>query len=224
MMKSGTDTEPASPSHRGEESRARILRAALDLFGREGFEGATTRRIAAAAGASLPAIRYYFDSKEGLYLACAREIVARYEAGIGGLVAKVAGEVAALDPDAARARLKAIMAQLAALISGDDDTGLWTGFVLREMTEPGPAFEILYRELWQPGVELTAYLIARIGGRKAPNEADRVEALLLHASLTAFSTTRPVSLRFLGSAEDGGEHGLDLAIRSIDDRIDALGR
>ena len=56
---------------RGEETRLRIVTAALKLFGQLGFDGASTRDIAAAAGVNAPALQYYFDNKEGLYIACA---------------------------------------------------------------------------------------------------------------------------------------------------------
>ena len=60
---------------RGEETRARIVTAALRMFGERGFDGASTRDIATSAGVNAPALQYYFDNKEGVYLACAEHIV-----------------------------------------------------------------------------------------------------------------------------------------------------
>src|SRR3546814_4367559 len=59
---------------RGEETRQRLLDAAIDVFGRRGYEGASTRALAGAAGANLAAIPYHFGGKEGLYLAAATHI------------------------------------------------------------------------------------------------------------------------------------------------------
>ena len=53
----------------GNETRERILRAALDAFAEHGFEGATTRDIAARAGVNLGLIQYYFDGKPRLWRA-----------------------------------------------------------------------------------------------------------------------------------------------------------
>jgi AcrR family transcriptional regulator len=53
-----------------EETRGRILDAASQLFARHGYEGASVRQIASAAGVSLGMIRHYFGSKDGLYDAC----------------------------------------------------------------------------------------------------------------------------------------------------------
>jgi TetR/AcrR family transcriptional regulator, regulator of cefoperazone and chloramphenicol sensitivity len=59
---------------RGEETRARIIRAALTLFGERGFDGVSTRDIAAEAGVPAPSLQYYFENKEGLYAACIADI------------------------------------------------------------------------------------------------------------------------------------------------------
>jgi AcrR family transcriptional regulator len=50
-------TKPA----KSEETRARILDAAIELFRARGFESATMREIAAAADVATGAAYYYFD-------------------------------------------------------------------------------------------------------------------------------------------------------------------
>lgn len=59
---------------RGEETRARIIRTALILFGERGFDGVSTRDIATEAGVPAPSLQYYFENKEGLYTACMKDI------------------------------------------------------------------------------------------------------------------------------------------------------
>ena len=51
----------------GEQSRERLLQAALALFAEQGYAKTSTREIAEAAGANLAAISYYFGDKSGLY-------------------------------------------------------------------------------------------------------------------------------------------------------------
>ena len=50
-------------------NRARILAAAEEVFAREGFKGATTAAIAAAAGLPKANVHYYFATKEAIYRA-----------------------------------------------------------------------------------------------------------------------------------------------------------
>lgn len=54
---------------KSEETRTRILEAALALFGKRGFENTTMRDIAKESGVALGAAYYYFDSKDALVMA-----------------------------------------------------------------------------------------------------------------------------------------------------------
>jgi AcrR family transcriptional regulator len=54
---------------KSEQTRARILAAALSVFRERGFEASTMREIAAEAGMAVGAAYYYFDSKDALVLA-----------------------------------------------------------------------------------------------------------------------------------------------------------
>ena len=49
------------------ENKEKILNAALEVFARDGFRGATVDAIAAAAGMSKPNLLYYYASKEAIY-------------------------------------------------------------------------------------------------------------------------------------------------------------
>lgn len=50
-------------------TKARILAAAEEVFAAGGFEGASTREIAAAAGVNISSLHYHWESKETLYFA-----------------------------------------------------------------------------------------------------------------------------------------------------------
>jgi len=65
-----------------------ILEAALEVFSRYGFRGATLDQIADAAGLSKPNLLYYFDSKEAIH----REL-------LSGLLDTWLEPLRALDPD-----------------------------------------------------------------------------------------------------------------------------
>ncbi len=59
---------PARKRFSGEERRNQLLRTAVGLFSQRGFEGTTTKSIAAAAGVSEAIIFRHFKSKEELYM------------------------------------------------------------------------------------------------------------------------------------------------------------
>lgn len=68
-----TDARPAvaldGRTRRGEETRERLLAAAIQLFGSQGFESTSMKELAAAAGVRAPAIYNHFESKESILAA-----------------------------------------------------------------------------------------------------------------------------------------------------------
>jgi AcrR family transcriptional regulator len=87
-----SEAKPDASGGKGEETRSRILTAALDLFRRQGFAETTMREIAAEAGVALGSAYYYFDSKEALVLAfyerASHEMNTRIEAMLAGQAPK----------------------------------------------------------------------------------------------------------------------------------------
>lgn len=61
-------TTARGPYRRGIERRREIVRAAVDIFGREGFRGTTLKLIAAAIGVTPTAVLKLFGSKEQLLI------------------------------------------------------------------------------------------------------------------------------------------------------------
>src|SRR5262249_12106078 len=58
-----------------EDVRDALLGAAKDLFLRFGYRAVSSRQIAAAAGANVAMIRYYFGGKPGLYKEMLQSVV-----------------------------------------------------------------------------------------------------------------------------------------------------
>lgn len=93
-----TATKPRTATGRyprGEETKQRIVDAAIVIFGRQGFAGTSTRDIAAAAEVKTPAIQYYFDGKLGLYQACIDQLTGMVWRRISPAVAACQEQVAA---------------------------------------------------------------------------------------------------------------------------------
>ncbi|HET9452917.1 MAG TPA: TetR/AcrR family transcriptional regulator [Gemmatimonadaceae bacterium] len=76
---------------KGEETRRRIYDAALVLFRERGFETATMRDVASAAGMSLGAAYHYFPSKDAIVLAYYDEVTAEHERRVLAELGKTKG-------------------------------------------------------------------------------------------------------------------------------------
>lgn len=59
--------------------RHRLLDGATELFARKGYAATTVREIVQAAGVTKPALYYYFQNKEGIFLELMREGGKRFE-------------------------------------------------------------------------------------------------------------------------------------------------
>src|SRR5580658_4146805 len=64
-------------AERSDQTRARILEAALREFSENGLAGARTERIAEAAGVNKALLYYYFQGKEALYDAALEAVAQR---------------------------------------------------------------------------------------------------------------------------------------------------
>ena len=83
----GRKSAPRAHSERKQRSagiarRKAILAAALRVFAEQGFDGASTRAIAAAAGVEQGHLAYYFKSKESLWRAVVRSNSSKVEEDI----------------------------------------------------------------------------------------------------------------------------------------------
>ena len=97
-----------------DQTRAALVRAALKLFGRQGFEGTSTREIAALAKANIGSIAYHFGGKECLRAACANYIVETIGGVAGAAMAEATGEMH--DAETAQARLNAVLEAMVGFI------------------------------------------------------------------------------------------------------------
>ena len=178
MSATTTRFRPAS-QQRGEETRARILEAALELFAASGFEGASTRTIAEQAGVNLPAIQYYFGSKEGLYRAVLEQFSQEMRAGVTPVAERIRTELAAGQPS--RRKLVALLCEMLeiviALILDDSVPNRESRqrFFARMEVEPNAAVDALQDDMIRHVCEPCCAIIGRLIDRP-PND----ERVLLH--------------------------------------------
>ncbi|AOI75471.1 CerR family C-terminal domain-containing protein [Burkholderia sp. NRF60-BP8] len=185
---------------RGDETRQRIIEAAIELFGDRGFAGASTREIAARAGVNAPALQYYFENKEGVYRACVETIA---ENGWQVFAPAVGHARAMLDADASvDALIDAFIGLLRALsdrMFTAPKTMNQRMFFAREQggQEPASASEILMKRMRKPLNDVSAELIARITGRPVDDPVTRLRALSLFGQITVFHIAQRSALQLL---------------------------
>ena len=202
---------------RGGDTRARLVAAAVDVFGRFGFEGARTRQIAREAGANLAAIVYHFGSKEALYLAVADHIVEQVGARLGAAMPQPDPTA---DPAAARAMLSRMIESYAEMILGEAEAERWARFIVREQMEPTAAFDVLYRFMGG-SLGLAARLVGTILGRDPDDEEVRLRVFTIMGQIMVFRVAQALVLRRMGWTAIG-QPERDAIKRAVVANIDAI--
>lgn len=192
---------------RGEDTRRRILDTALELFAAEGYEGTSTRLLAERAGVNLPAIQYYFGSKEGLY----RAAVARISEEIGAQMGPPRERAVAALADAAlgRRQLSDLLCEMleafvAMVLSGTDSGSARKLFIARAEIEGQPALDLLHDNMARQVLRPCAAVVARLVGAGADDEETMLRTIALLGQVTIFCN-KPTR-RALGWTEFDAAH------------------
>lgn len=189
----------SSGYQRGEDSRQRLIEAGLEIFGRYGFEGASTRMLAETANANLAAIPYYFDSKEGLYRAVAEHVAAQIGDWQAPVVERIGRALkAGPSKDQALSLLNELLDSLAEMIVASEDADRWASFIMREQMDPTPAFDILYGGVMKRLLDACAALIGRLLDRPQDDPDTLIRTFTIVGQILIFRTARAAAMRRLG--------------------------
>jgi len=197
---------------RGDDTRQRIIEAAIELFGERGFAAASTRDIAVAAraGVNAPALQYYFENKEGVYCACAEYIAARVWARFEPVMRR-ATEVLAKETESAPLinAFVAIQEAIAETLFFKPPTPSLRLFLVREQMgqEPPIGSEILHEGLRKPLNAACSKLVSKIGGTAIEDPVTQIRAASLIGQLAIFHSSPRSTLRMLGWTEIDTEKG-----------------
>jgi len=175
---------------RGEETRKRILSAALRVFAAEGYDGASTRALARAASVNLPAIQYYFGNKEGLYRAVIDHISETVEERIAPVTRQI-GEAVSTGRATRRRLLELLCGMMDAFVAlvTDQTSPDWESralFFARAEIERQIALDALHRHVTRQVVEPCALLVGLLTGQPSDAEQTLVRTVALLGQVSVF--------------------------------------
>jgi AcrR family transcriptional regulator len=191
---------------RGDEVRNRILLAAIQLFGEQGFASASTRAIAARAGVNPPALQYYFHNKERLHQACVEYIADLIKGHLELPMARAAAALKAADPSAVPDVLWSLVETVIDHSSDETELPGWSQFLAQSAADvTDDTCALIHQAAVQPLFETMTGLIALAWGRARDDEAARFGAVLLLSQANAFGVQKQGALAMMGwpSFEDG---------------------
>jgi len=195
-----------------------LLDVAIGQFGERGFDGASTRAIAAEAGTVMSSITYRYGSKEGLYLACADHIAAQLGGHLEPALDRVdpQGPLDASDAVEAVAGLVETISRMMLI----PDVEPWAQFIIREQQRPGPAFERLYASIMRRVTETVVRLVR--SARPSLDESQaRATSITLYGQALVLRAAHAAVLRTMGT-ERLSEAQQELLIQTIRANVYAI--
>jgi len=193
-----TQSDPNAQPANGSGARERLLEAAMDIFGRHGYDAATTRMIAGQAGANIAAIPYYFNGKEGLYQAVVRHISDLIAAQMEDTRREIA-ERSFSGPQAkvaATRMLEKLLTQFIRFMVGSAEAPRISRIILREQMFPTAAYDIIFTGFMGNLLDAAAKLIRVITGSRSKHTA-KLRAMAIVGQVMAFRVARETVVRAL---------------------------
>ncbi len=179
-------------------ARERLLEAAADIFGRHGYDAATTRMIAGEAGVNIAAIPYYFQGKEGLYLAVIDHVV-ELIAGHMTAIRREVGQETFAGPDAAdRAAIlmEKFLNRMLDFMVGSPQAPRAARIILREQLYPTAAYDRIFSGFMNSSLDTLAGLILHLSDGLSERTA-RIRAMALIGQILVFRIARETVVRAL---------------------------
>jgi AcrR family transcriptional regulator len=189
---------PEAAYARGGETRARLIATAIRLFGQRGFDGASTRDIAAAASLNTPALQYYFENKEGLYAACAEHLVSQgWDVMKEAVVAAERLLSEGADPEALIEAFCAVQDRMADFLSGAGTD--WLLWIAREQTGLGSTSGFLLADRKANRMlRVSRLIVSRLLDGTRPAAESLVHEMALNGHLMHLHLLGPQASRRLG--------------------------
>jgi AcrR family transcriptional regulator len=201
---------PSSKSKAGSSTQDRLLEAAVDVFGEQGFKAATTRNIAREAGVNIAAIPYYYSGKEGLYRAAVSHAVEKIKTQVRAILEEIDNEssAGAASKEAALALLEKLLEKIINFMVGSPQAPRVARIILREQLHPSSAYEIIFDGFMAPVIDSIAILILTASEESSSRTA-KLRAMAIMGQILAFRVGRETMVRALGlkgySAEEIAE-------------------
>lgn len=187
---------------RSQATREALMKAGIKLFGEHGFDGTSTRALAAAAGANVASIAYHFGGKDGLRRACAEGIARK----LGGVIEPVLDQAGAdPDPETAATILERTAATMTRFILTGPETETMVPFLLREVARPGEVLDIVYEGVMRPVHAHVCALWAAATGGEPESEETKLAVFAAIGQVLYFRIGREIICRRMGWTTMGAD-------------------
>jgi AcrR family transcriptional regulator len=170
-----------------DDTRARLLKAAAEIFAEQGFEKATIRQICNRAAANVALINYYFGDKLELFTQVLRSSMNRSEPGQPPRL------VVAVVPEPALRQMIRMMVERA--FETGDEASLRFRLMMHEFVQPTAATPRVVDEVLRPVYDRLREIVAAILGLPADHEKTRLCVHSILGQVAHYSHSTPMLTR-----------------------------
>lgn len=193
-----------------DNTKLLMIEAAIEVFGRDGFHGASNRELANTAGVNLALISYHFGGKDGLYLAVFKHIAEQINQRLEPMLKALTQEIQTLNAmkqQNRQERLKQctkiteniLFAFIEMLAS--QQTAPWAKLILMEQQTPTDAFNILYSGPIGNLLKILTQTISIALGKKETHREAKLFALSLIGQIQILRSARATVKKHMGWQE-----------------------
>jgi TetR/AcrR family transcriptional regulator len=190
--------KPKAPAE-SLDSREALLKAAKKVFANKGFDGATVKDLADAAGVNVSMVSYYFDGKENLYGECLAS-VGRHHVASAQKVLK-----APTTPEEFRLRLQLFAEEFIALNKSEEDI---CKIIQRDLDSGHPVAMEIFKATFVPMYDTLVQFIAsaKSNGILRKNVDPDIATPILFGSLVHLVRMEPLHIKLKGYSLIDGAH------------------
>ena len=171
-----------------QETNQALLDAAAEEFAEKGFQATRIREIARRAGANVAAVNYHFGSKEKLYLAVlekgAMERINSFPI--------VESEAPDASPSGYETRFRESVLNILRRFLSRGPAALLPRIMIRELSQPTAAIQMLIRRVAAPQLEQVSILVAERVGPDVPPDRIKLAAFSIVGQCLFYLAARPL--------------------------------
>lgn len=172
------------PIPSSEQTRARLLEAAREVFAEHGFQGATVREICRRAEANVAAVKYHFGSKDDLLV----------EALNFNKIKALQISSATVD-GCPETRLRRFIHDFLLMLLDENNASRQCRMMARELADPTPALDKIVTEAIAPLHQFLGELVREIVGDKVDETLLRRHVYSLLGQCLFYRNSHPVLQR-----------------------------
>jgi AcrR family transcriptional regulator len=181
------------------ETRQKLVDAGIRLFAEHGYRGVSVRDLCNEAKVNVAAINYHFGGKKDLYHAIFETTLDADEPRFQEVMETLQTLINNAHGDRAQlaAAVGVFVRSMLGHLAADDQKGWFGVLIIRELTFPSAAFDLIYTRRAEPLERMLAKIISAVNGESARSPQVRILAHAVIGMIFNLGISRSILWRLM---------------------------